>query len=181
MFFVVLFSFNLRCKWLDQWAGSVTFLMHIKKLHHCYRFNRWNQKEPTAADPKIDFCLTEVSIGGESNLKTSYIMKSDRRVNTWALGRLIVSAASQSPPEHVGAAPAHDPGRRHGEPRRSGGVLQPLPVHGGGECSGWFIPPQSLWSSPSLWPRGGGGRQVCLKRPGSTLWISQSLAVISIL
>ncbi|XP_061703344.1 BAI1-associated protein 3 isoform X2 [Syngnathoides biaculeatus] len=33
--------------------------------------------------------------------------------------------------EPVGAAPAHDPGLGHREPRRSGGVLQPLPVHGG--------------------------------------------------
>lgn len=49
-------------------------------------------------------------------------------------GRLIVSAALQSPPEHVGAAPAHDARRGGRKPGRPGGVLQPLPVHGGGQC-----------------------------------------------
>lgn len=34
----------------------------------------------------------------------------------------------------MGAAPADDPGHSHRKQRCSGGVLQPLPIHSGGQC-----------------------------------------------
>lgn len=45
------------------------------------------------------------------------------------LRALFMLVASQSSAEHVGAAPANDPGRGHRKQGCSGGVLQPLPVH----------------------------------------------------
>lgn len=48
---------------------------------------------------------------------------------------LLCFFALQSSTKHVGAAPADDPGHGHRKQGGSGGVLQPLPVHSGGQRS----------------------------------------------
>lgn len=93
------------------------------------------------------------AVSGIFGKRHAYVMTLIQPVETYMTVRVHGKhgvCVWQSSPKHVGASPSDDPGRGHREQRRPGGILQPLPVHTGGQLllhviiRYWFLLGSSL-------------------------------------